>query len=149
MSMLTPIPLDLRHVRGIVRAMYRVAQADGVNDRELALMRGFYESCRDEVSGLADFGDVIAQALDLAEAHEAVATPELREVIVRSCLLAGWADGVLTDGERAVVAEVARAVGMDDATLAHVEESTKDQLVGAVARVPDTAAVARLRAKMG
>ena len=57
-DILDPIDLDLNQVRVIVQGMVRVAHADGAHERELVLIREFYESCRSDVKGLADFRDL-------------------------------------------------------------------------------------------
>ncbi len=148
MTMSAPVSLDLRQVQAIVRGMYRVAQADGAHERELVLMRGFYESCRAEVSGLADFAEVVARDLDPAEARAVISTPELREAFFRSCYLVAWADGRLSTEERAVLDALADVVGVERASLAAIAESVMDQLVGTIARAPDASSIAKLRSSM-
>ena len=42
---LLSVPLTLPQVQVLVRAMHRVAHSDGAHERELVLLKEFYEAC--------------------------------------------------------------------------------------------------------
>ena len=148
MSPITPVSLDFQQVQFIVQAMYRVSASDGCHDREVVMMHGFYESCRADAAGLADFHEIVARPFDAEAARASLTTPELREALFRSCFLLAWADGDLSPEEIVVIDELARAFEVDDAMLTAYRDRAKDALFGSVARVADAASVAKLRAGM-
>ena len=76
MNFLNPVELDLKHVRLIVQGMVRVAQSDGMHERELVLIRQFYESCRADEKGLAEYSDLVKTPLDVEVARDVLDTPE-------------------------------------------------------------------------
>jgi uncharacterized membrane protein YebE (DUF533 family) len=133
-SFLEPVDLDLPHVRVIVQGMVQVAHSDGAHQRELLLIREFYESCRDDAKGLADFGDLAKTAFDAEVAREVLDSDMLKLTFMVSCYLVAYADGHVTEGERRALEELAQGAGIGDAIAAHAQELVKDQLLLQVVR---------------
>ena len=133
-SFLDPVDLDLQHVRVIVQGMVQVAHSDGAHQRELVLIRSFYDSCRDDAKGLAYFADLERTAFDAEVAREVLDTDALKLTFMASCFLVAYADGYVSDGERRALAELAKGAGIPDAMVAHAQEVVKDQLLLQVAR---------------
>jgi uncharacterized membrane protein YebE (DUF533 family) len=130
----------------IARGMLAVARAEGgVRKAELELVKGFYS----EVSGggarhLAS----LEQAPDLTPevAAAALTSETLAKLFLKSCILAGYADGTYTKEERAAVEGFAKALKVDGNVLAELEQSVKEFLVSHLAglsNVEATVAVAR------
>jgi hypothetical protein len=138
-------PLDLHQVQTIVRGMHRVAQADGQHQTELVLMREFYEACRGDAGGLADFQDVVSVGFDAEQAREALATDALRETFLKSCFLVGFADGRLSAGERKAVLEMAAAAGIPAADAARAEEMVKEHLLQQLSRLENLDALKQVQ----
>jgi uncharacterized membrane protein YebE (DUF533 family) len=130
----------------IARGMLAVARAEGgLRKAELELVKSFYS----EVSGggarhLAS----LEQAPDLAPevAATALTSETLAKLFLKSCILAGYADGTYTKEERAVVDGFAKALKTDKKVLEELEQSVKEYLVShlaGLANVEGAAAVAR------
>jgi hypothetical protein len=128
------VDLDLNHVRVIVRGMTRVAEIDGAHERELVLIREFYESCRAEVSGLSDFADVAKGAFDPVEAKEVISTQPLQLAFLTSCYLVAYADGSLSEAEKKVLAQLEKELGIPRAVAEQAHDFAKDQLLAPLAR---------------
>jgi uncharacterized membrane protein YebE (DUF533 family) len=133
-SFLEPMDLDLPHVRVIVQGMVQVAHSDGAHQRELALIRAFYESCRDDAKGLADFTDLTKTPFDAEVAREVLDTDLLRLTFLISCYLVAYADGHVSDGERRVLEELTKGAGIAPDVAANAQELVKDQLLLQVVR---------------
>jgi tellurite resistance protein len=130
----------------VARGMLAVARAEGgTRKAELELVRSFYS----EVSGggarhLAS----LEQAPDLTPevAATALTSDTLAKLFLKSCILAGYADGTYTDEERAVVNGFAKALKVDAKVLGELEQSVKEYLVSHLAglsNVEGAAAIAR------
>jgi uncharacterized membrane protein YebE (DUF533 family) len=130
----------------IARGMLAIARAEGgVRKAELELVKGFYS----EVSGggarhLASLE--LAPDLTPEVAATALTTETLAKLFLKSCILAGYADGTYTPAERAVVDGFAKALEIDKDVLEQLEQSVKEFLVGhlvSLSNVEATAAIAR------
>jgi len=145
-AFLEPVDLDLQHVRIIVQGMLRVAHSDGAHVRELVLIRQFYESCRADAQGLADFADLEKVDFDPETAREILNTRALRETFLGSCYLVAYADGGVSAGETAELAALALELDIDAETVSEMRERVKDQLLQQVAgsaNIPALKTIAR------
>lgn len=128
--------LDERAAQTIATAMRMVADADGANVRELALIEEFERELQAAPTG----------ELDLF----AVDTPELREALLKSLVLVAFADGLVSDAEATVIRNIAHQVGLgrDDVQRATNEIAMVliSQLAGAKVFRPD---VVRIGLEMG
>lgn len=145
---LEPVDLDLNQVRVIVRGMVRVAHSDGAHERELVLIREFYEGCRAEVKGLADFADVARGPFDAAEAGEQLSSDALKLTFLVSCYLVAYADGHVSDGEKKVLAELVKELGVSEALSTQAQDLVKDQLLMQLARSANLEALKDIAAKL-
>ncbi len=135
------VELGLDHVQAIVRGMHAVAKADGVHQVELVLLREFYENCRQEVAGLSGFEDLIGAEFDLAHAKDVLTTPDLKDMFIRSCVFLGYADGLYSQAERALVARFATGLGLAEGALQEIEQQVGGELVQSVARIKNVDAL--------
>jgi uncharacterized membrane protein YebE (DUF533 family) len=133
-SFLDPVDLDLKHVRVIVQGMVRVAQSDGMHQRELVLIREFYEACRSDAKGLADFADLANTPFDAEAARETLDSQALKLTFLASCYLVAYADGSVSDAETKALDELVKSVGVDADTAKLARELVKDQLLQQLAR---------------
>jgi uncharacterized membrane protein YebE (DUF533 family) len=148
MNFLNPVALELKHVRVIVQGMVRVARSDGTHERELVLIRQFYESCRAEEKGLADFSDLLSAPFDADVARDVLDTGELKATFLASCYLVAYADGELSDAEKKTLAELVRELGVDKKSADEVRELVKDQLLMQIARSTNLNALKQVAAKL-
>jgi hypothetical protein len=142
------VALTLPQVQVLVRAMHRVAHSDGAHERELVLLKEFYEACRAEVSGLTEYAELIRMPFDPAMAKEVLDTPQLQMTLLRSCYFLAYADGELSDPEKQAIAAVVSEVGIDAKLAADARELTKDALLQHISRLANVPALKRVAADL-
>jgi tellurite resistance protein len=141
-------PLTLSQVQVLVRAMNRVAHSDGAHERELVLLKEFYEACRAEVSGLTEFAELTRLPFDAQVAKEVLDTPELQLLLLRSCYFLAYADGKLSAEEKQAIAAIVSEVGIDPKLASEARELTKDALLQQISRIENVAALKRVAAEL-
>jgi hypothetical protein len=142
------VALTLPQVQVLVHAMHRVAHSDGAHERELVLLKEFYEACRAEVSGLTEYAELIRMPFDPAMAKEVLDTPQLQMTLLRSCYFLAYADGELSDPEKQAIAAVVSEVGIDAKLAADARELTKDALLQHISRLANVPALKRVAADL-
>lgn len=140
------VSLELAHIQFIVRALYDLAETDGVHQAELVMVRGFYEQCQEDAHALTSFDDLIGADFDGGRAAELFDSPELKATFLQSCVFLAYADGHYSAGERAKVRAYADALGVAAAELATIEESVGDHLLQQVSRIENTEALKKVAA---
>lgn len=136
--------LSAAEVVMLARAMLSVATIDGIHPSEAALIGQFYESSRSAEMPPTASVLVKAEAQPFQPTEVAGCNDEFADTLVLMCLMTAHADGQFTAAERACVQAIATAAGIAapryDALLADV----RDQLVGALAHLPDSGSVAKV-----
>ncbi|HEX5682508.1 MAG TPA: hypothetical protein VFY73_00625 [Ideonella sp.] len=130
-------------VTALVAAMLAVAHVDGVQPAEEQLIRTFYEESA--TAGMPAFdqvGHTHAQANQLLAAAGGGA--DFAEQLVLMCFMTAYADGHMSDGERALVLDLAKQSGVAEARAAELLQQVKDTLIGSLAHLPDAESVAAL-----
>jgi tellurite resistance protein len=128
----------------IARGMLAVARAEGGARRaELALVQSFYAEVAG--AGMRAF-DALESAPDLEPnvAATALTSEHLAKLFLKSCILAGYADGKYTDEERKVVDGFAAALDVDADKLSKLEHSVKEYLVSQLAGLSNVEAAAAI-----
>jgi uncharacterized membrane protein YebE (DUF533 family) len=143
------VELGLNHVQVIVRGMFAVAKCDGVHESELVLMRAFYDACRDDAEGLAEYKHVVAEAFDAELAKEILDTDELRAALVKSCVFVAFADGNFSEAEKGEISRIGEGVGLSAEAVAQIENEVRDVLVQEIARVKNVDALREVVTEMG
>jgi tellurite resistance protein len=124
----------------LVECMLSTARVDGLHPQEEALIRKFYDEQRQP--GMPAYEAVAAaggQPLKALSGDAAFA-----EQLVLMCLMAGYADGRLTDAERNHVAGLATQLALSPARLGELHVQVKDSLIGSLAHLPEPESVAAL-----
>ncbi len=130
-------------VTALVGAMLAVAHVDGVQPAEEQLIRTFYE--QSATAGMPQFdqvGHTHAQADQLLAAAGGGA--DFAEQLVLMCFMTAYADGHMSDGERALVLDLAKQAGVAEARAGELLQQVKDALIGSLAHLPDSESVAAL-----
>ena len=140
-------PLPSSQVIALVECMLSTAQIDGVQPKELTLLRGFYEA--QSLPGMPTFDEVVANAgKDPALLGSVRSDAAFVEQLVMMCLVTGYADGRLSEAERQHALAIAKQLGVDDARFAELQTEVKDSLIGTLAHLPDPESVAALAKTM-
>jgi tellurite resistance protein len=116
----TNVKLSADDANAIAAALRDVAQVDGEHPDEVALIQSFVA----EVD--ADLGE--SKPTTLAEMTPAklatlITDTETRTVAIQVAVLLGWADGVLSEPERARIVEYATALGFSRASYDSIERA--------------------------
>jgi tellurite resistance protein len=141
---LTQTALSLPQVQVLVRAMHRVAHSDGAHERELVLLKEFYEACRAEVAGLTEYAELVRMPFDAGMAKEVLDTSELQLLLLRSCYFLAFADGTLSAAEKQAITAIASEVGIDAKLAEQARELTKDALLQSISRLNNVPALKRV-----
>ncbi|MBK6636739.1 MAG: hypothetical protein IPH08_07805 [Rhodocyclaceae bacterium] len=128
----------------LARAMLSVATIDGIHPSEAALIGQFYESSRSADMPPTASVLVKAEAQPFQPAEAAGCNAEFADTLVLMCLMTAHADGHFTVAERACVQAIATATGMATARFDALLADVRDQLVGALAHLPDSGSVANV-----
>ena len=91
--------LTFDHVKSLAAGMYDVARVDGVHDREMAMIRDFYEGC--SRAGDPPLEDVVGKDFDFDGAKALFGTKELSMLFVKSLILLAFAARASRGGSRA------------------------------------------------
>ena len=127
----------------IARGLYVVARADGkIHEREAAMISEFFGATTDHPSHLG----TLERAAPITAANLAAIlnTKDLRQLFVKTALLVAYADGHYAPPEQKVIAEFAKAFGMDGKEVAALEQSVKDYMISHLAHLQNVEAVAEV-----
>jgi len=116
----TDVKLSADDANAIVAALQDVARTDGEHAEELAMIRGFVELID------ADLGAAEPTALPAMTPDKlalAITDPVTRKLALQCAVLLAWADGSLSDKERARLAEYASALGFSKKDYDGIERS--------------------------
>lgn len=130
--------LTSAQITALVQGMLSTARVDGLHPKEEALIRAFYDEQR--LAGMPAFEAIPAGGSLAGLGSDAAFADQL----VLMCLMAGYADGHLTDAERNHVTALAQQVGVTGDRLAGLLQQVKDSLLGSLAHLPDAESVAAL-----
>jgi tellurite resistance protein len=151
MSFFPEIDLSAVEAETFARGLYAVARVDGVHERELALISDFYQGAATDE---ANEGTVAASlermgVLGPKEVAQVLISAPQRELFVKTALLLTWADGTVSDAERAKVDEFARALEVAPEKKAQLEAEVKDFLLRPLAGLANVNAVSAVAKKLG
>jgi tellurite resistance protein len=135
-------PLSPLQVTQLTKAMLSVANIDGIQPAEAALIGQFYETSRtaDMPTTAALMASPEARQFNAADL---VGSPvEFADTAVLMCLMAAYADGHLSPAERTYVQAMATSLGVASTRFEALLAQVRDELVGALSHLPDAGSVA-------
>jgi tellurite resistance protein len=148
MSFSQEIDLSADEAEAFARGLYAIARVDGVHERELALISDFYQAAvADEATQILASLERTG-ALEPHELAEVLVSGVVRELFLKTGILLTWADGAVSDAERAKVAEFARAFQIPPERQAEVEAEVKDFLLRPFADLANVSAVSAVAKKL-
>jgi hypothetical protein len=125
----------------LIHGMLSTARIDGLHPQEESLIRAFYDAQRE--AGMPAY-EAVAAGAGVAMPVGLATDAGFAEQLVLMCLMAGYADGRLSQGEHDHVAAIAGQLGMAADRLAELHQQVKDSLIGSLAHLPDPESVAAL-----
>jgi tellurite resistance protein len=134
--------LSPQQVTQLTQAMLSVADIDGIQPAEAALIGQFYETSRS--SDMPTTAALMAspEARRINAADLAGSPAEFADTAVLMCLMAAYADGQLSAAERTYVQSIATSLGVDAPRFEVLLAQVRDELVGALSHLPDAGSVA-------
>jgi tellurite resistance protein len=135
--------IDIREDQAetIARGLYVVARADGnVHEREAAMISEFFNSTTDHPSHLGSLERT--PPITPANLAAILNTKELRQLFLKTAILLAYVDGAYAAPEAKAIAEFAKACEVDAKSLAQLEHSVRDFMVGQLSHLQNVQAVA-------
>jgi tellurite resistance protein len=130
----------------IARGLYTVAKVDGIHEREAGLIASFWI---DSGAGAASLSDLErGEPMKPAELATILHTDDERQIFIKTAVLLTWADGVVTEAERVILSEFAKALGIEPAKLTELEAGVKDYLLKHLAHIQNTDATREVVKKL-
>jgi uncharacterized tellurite resistance protein B-like protein len=138
--------LTFEHVKSIVAGMFAVAKVDGVHDREMAMIREFYEGCAR--AGDPRLEEVVNAGFDPQVAKKLFETKDRARLFVKSLILLAFADGTYARAEDDLIRAIAKEFGLDGAEVDQLHQATKEYLLGALSHVQNVEALRKVAAQL-
>jgi uncharacterized tellurite resistance protein B-like protein len=139
MDLFSELNLNFEQVKELTRGMFAVARADGVHDRELSMIRSFYEGC--SRAGDPRFEEVLKDEFQADRARKLFDAPDLAKLFIKTLLLLAYADGEYAKVEDELIRRYAETMGLDGSNVDQLHESTKEFLLRSLAHVQNTEAL--------
>ena len=132
MNFLPEIPLTQFQAEAIARGLFAIAHADGLHEREAALVAAFWSETGGSERALAELSR--RDAITTEELGAVLPTPELRRVFLKTALLLAFADGQVSSKESEMVRGFAKELALDS-ELSTLEAQVKEYLLGQLAHI--------------
>lgn len=131
--------LSFEQVKALTRGMFAVARADGIHDREMTMIRGFYESCAR--TGDPRLEDLVKEELSPEGLKSLFDRPESAKMFVKTLILLAYADGEYAAPEDELIRSYGDRLGLSSTDVDHLLEATKEYLLSSLSHVQNTAAL--------
>ena len=145
MNFAPEIHLDPAQATAMARGLYAIAHADGIHEREAALIAGFWEEAGGSDKALAELAS--GQAITSTELASAMPSVEMRRLFIKTALLLAFADGQVSAKESEVVREFTHKLGLAG-ELTDLEGQVKDFLLSQLAHIHNTDALTEIAKKL-
>jgi len=142
----SPQDLTFDQVKVLTHALFAVAKVDGVHDNEMALIRGFYESCAR--AGDPPLEDVAGGPFDIESAKAQFESDEAKKLFLKSLILLAFADGKYATVEDELIRQYAEAMGISGEAVDNLHESTKEYLLASLSHVQNLDALKEVRKRL-
>jgi DnaJ-domain-containing protein 1 len=145
MNFFPSTPLEKNHAEAIARGLFAIAKADGIHQREAALIASFWADAGGNFSALSQ----LERGADItsAELGATLNTPELRQMFLKTALLMAFADGEVSTAESQLVRQYAADLGFTE-QLGQLEAQVKDFLLSQLSHIHNTAGLAEVAKKL-
>lgn len=127
------------------QAMLTIAYVDAASTQEeVALIRTFFEDVTERESQIS-FAELLANARkSVSLTSEMFPAPAQKDLVIGSCLMVAYADGVLSPAEREATASLARQIGISEERFSQLVEIVQDHLLAQLSGLPDAQSVVKV-----
>lgn len=139
-------PLTFEQVKALTRGMLTVARVDGIHDNEMRMVREFYESCAR--AGDPRLEEIASGRLDIDQAKDLFASPELSKLFVKTMILLAFADGSYASAEDQLIRDWAGRLGLSEEEVDHLHDATREFLLGGLTHVQNLDALRQVSRKL-
>ena len=149
MDILGQVDVSKEDAAAIARGLFALSRVDGHEEREGILIKSLW---MDAVGWDTDVD--LAQIEKMSEISSAelaklIKDPALRRVFIKTALLLAWADGAVSDKERAWLKDAAKALGIAEKDLEHDDQLVRTFLLSQLSHVQNMDAAKDVAKKLG
>ncbi len=145
MDFFPEIEVNALQAEAMARGLYAIALVDGIHEREMGMIQDFYSAAAAEsVASLERVGP-----FDPGDLAEFLSEKPHRELFIKTALLLAWADGKVSDKERAKIGAFAKALDVTKELQGELEAEVKDFLLRPLAGLANTHAASKVAKKLG
>lgn len=137
--------IELHHAEVIARGLFTIARADGVHEREAALIASFWADAGGKFAALSELER--SAPISSEELGAVLNTTPLRQMFLKTALLMAFADGQVSSEESRLVRQYAEDLGLS-AELATLEAQVKDFLLSQLSHIHNTQGLAEIAKKL-
>lgn len=145
MNLFNEIALDSYQAEAIARGLFAIAHADGMHEREEALVSAFWAESGGSDAAFSELSR--REAISSEDLCRALSTPDLRRLFVKSAMLLTLADGTVSEKERALLHSYAEELALKD-ELPALETQVKEFLLSHLSHIQNVDAVADVARKL-
>lgn len=135
MNFFPEVKVEPHHAEAIARGLFAIAHADGVHEREAALIASFWADAGGKFSALADLER--SAPISAEDLGGVLNTKELRHLFMKTALLMAFADGKVSGEEKRLVREYADKLELS-AELRQMAIEVRDFLLSQLAHIHNT-----------
>lgn len=132
-----------QHAAAIARGLHAVARVDGVvHEREAAMITEFFNATTDHASQLAELERL--PMIEPAALAAILPSTALRQLFIKTAILLAHVDNNYSAKEAALIADYAKACGIDTPAVKKLEASVKDFLIGQLSHLQNIDGIAQV-----
>lgn len=149
MDIITEVPLNHEQAALIARALFTLSRVDGHEEREGMLIKSFWM----EVVGNAAILDMKAfeQLPDVTgeDLARGLPTKEMRRMFMKTAIMLTYADGTVSEKERAWIDTIGKALGLEDKELKRIDELVRTYLLSQLSHLHNVDALKTVAKDLG
>jgi tellurite resistance protein len=145
MNFFPEIQLEQHQAEAIARGLFAIAHADGLHEREAALIASFWADSGGRFSALAELER--SQPIGADELGAILNTKPLRQLFLKTALLMAFADGKVSNEEKTLVHGFAEKLELSEDLPKYAVE-VKDFLLSQLAHLHNTQGLAEIAKKL-
>lgn len=146
MDFFHPVNLNPMQSEAIARGLYALAKADGIHEREAALVASFFDEVGGGMQALAE----LERRAPITPEELAASLPDetVRRLFLKTAILLIWADGEVTPQEGKLLEDYAHAFQLDKTVLEQLDTEVKEFLLSQLAHVQNVEATRLVAQKL-
>lgn len=147
----TDTPFTQEQVVEVTRAMLQIAHVDSAGtDEEILMISQFYDGFRNsDGAEWPAFETVAADYNKATVSAEMITDTEQREMILATCIMVGFADGVMSESELSALGKMSTSLGISPERFEQALALVKDYMLMQLAGLPDTESIIAVSRELG